>query len=271
MPTEKILTNKVPFDAQVYNPANPSVAKFLVGAKDHRYVTLGHDPLLGWVFGTANIMTSTITRYDMRTAHVKYQPGPIIHSLADNDKCSKACFDRIKHQGVDGKIAFGSALIREAIHLKSDINTSHSLPIPIISTVSPKLAEQLASYGVDTASVGTEMSISLIINWLISMVHGLFFDESVDDRKMYEVRTRKILLYSNLLASSSNLIITALTKDVSKLDVGGLIVTISRLFSDIGFITKVKQDFIDSKLDIQFQGIESELHELYERKIMVNF
>ncbi|MBR0121249.1 MAG: hypothetical protein IJM10_05620, partial [Clostridia bacterium] len=261
--TENILTNRCPYDAQRYNPANPALKGFLAGAKDHRYVTLGHDPLLGWVFGTANIMTSTITRYDFKTAHVKYKPTMMIHSFAETSTMAQKCMDRVTKEGMDGKLALGSAVIRQAIHLKSDINTKHSLPIPVISTVSPAFAETLASYGVDAAGIGTEMSLSLIINWLISIIHGLFYDESEESQEMYEVRTRKVLLYSNLLASTSNIIVTALTKDVSKLDVGGLIVTIGKLFSDVRFITKVKLDFIDSKLDVQFQGIESELDQLY--------
>ena len=79
------------------------------------------------------------------------------------------------------------------------------------------------------------------------------------NKKIYEVRTRKILLYSNLLASVSNLIVVGIgvaagaasenpeviKKTLRYLDVGGLIVTIGRLFSDLRFITKVKDEFIN--------------------------
>lgn len=263
--TDKILTNRVPFDAQGYSK-HSSVQGFLKGG-NHRQVTLGHDPLLGWVFGTANILTNTITRHDFASAHIKYEAGKgnIIHSLADTGKVFTACKDRLLDEGTDGKIAVGSAVIREAIHLKSDVNTSMSLPIPIISTVSLEFARRLASYGIDTAGVGTEMGLSLVINTLISMVHRLFFDESIDDKKLYEVRTRKILLYSNIIASTSNIIISIISKNPKKLDVGGLIVTIMRLFSDIRFITNIKKEFIQSSLDINFQGIKSELDEMYKQ------
>ena len=79
------------------------------------------------------------------------------------------------------------------------------------------------------------------------------------DNKLYEVRTRKILLLSNLLASSSNLVYVALTHDSKKLDVGGILVTITRLFSDIRFITKIKQEFIENKINSKF---EQELEKL---------
>lgn len=44
-----------------------------------------------------------------------------------------------------------------------------------------------------------------------------------------------------------------------KLDVGGILVTITRLFSDIRFITKIKQEFIENKINSKF---EQELEKL---------
>lgn len=64
------------------------------------------------------------------------------------------------------------------------------------------------------------------------------------EEKLYEVKTRKILSYSNIVASSSNLAIVAITKDFHKLDLGGLAVTIYRLITDRKFIRQVKEEFI---------------------------
>jgi hypothetical protein len=262
--TENILINRVPFDAVTYGKAD-SIQSFLKGG-DHRTMTLGHDPLLGWVFGTANILTSTLTRRDLASVHIKYQPGKgnVMHSFADTGKIFNACKERLFDEGWEGKLAVGCGIIREAIHLKSDIGTKRSLPIPVISSVSPEFAKKLAEYGIDTASVSTEIGLSVLINTLISMVHRLFYDESVDDPKLYGVRTRKILLYSNTIASTSNVIATVITKNPKILDVGGLIVTIMRLFSDIRFICKIKQEFIQSALDVHFQGIVDELELMYK-------
>lgn len=54
-------------------------------------------------------------------------------------------------------------------------------------------------------------------------------------KNIMKLRTRKVLSYSNVMASSSNLIYVALSEDVSKLDVGGLAVTLYRLVSDSRF------------------------------------
>ena len=47
----------VPYDATRYEAENLKIFK---GA-NHRFATLGHDPVLGLVFGTSNIMTNSIT------------------------------------------------------------------------------------------------------------------------------------------------------------------------------------------------------------------
>lgn len=265
VPTDKILTNRVPFDAQQYSDNN-SIKGFLKGG-DHRLMTLGHDPILGWIFGTANIMTSTVTRNDFKSAHVKcIDDRNKIYSLADTYKIFEACQDRIVNGGNDGKLAFGCAILREGMHLKSDINTKRGLPLPGIGVVSKDLGKKLVSYGIDTASVGTEMSIACIINTIIAMIHRLNIDMPEGEDALYEVRTRKIILYSNLIASTSNVIATAVTKDLKKLDVGGILVSLTRLVTDVKFMSDVKYEFIQDKLDEQFEGISEEIELMYQTR-----
>lgn len=67
-------------------------------------------------------------------------------------------------------------------------------------------------------------------------------------RRMYEVRTRKILSYSNVLASASNVIVSACARDIKLLDIGGLAVTLFRIASDTKFISDVKKDFLKNEL-----------------------
>lgn len=263
--TDKILTNRVPFDVQHYGE-NASIQNFLKGG-DHRLMTLGHDPVLGWIFGTANIMTSTVTRRDLQSAHVKcINNENKIHSMADTFKIFESVFERVSEKGVDGKLALGYAIAREAIHIKSDINTKRSLPLPGIGALSPELGKELAKYGIDTASVGTEVTLSCFINMLISMIHRMCFDDTQDDEQFYEVRTRKIILYSNLIASTSNIIASVLTEKYDMLDVGGLLVTISRLITDVRFICKVKDEFVQSKLDEHFEGVQKEVENMYRAR-----
>ena len=61
----------------------------------------------------------------------------------------------------------------------------------------------------------------------------------------WRISTRKILNYSNVVASTSNVVAVYIMGNPQKLDVGGLLVTAIRLFSDVKFITKLKEEFAE--------------------------
>ena len=48
--------------------------------------------------------------------------------------------------------------------------------------------------------------------------------------------------YSNIIASGSNVIGTALSKDMAKFDFGGLLITLERIVNDYKFINKIKKN-----------------------------
>lgn len=139
-----------------------------------------------------------------------------------------------------------SAVVRQAVHFGSDYFTKQGLPLPFVSTINNDLSKSLmTNFNVDMWSVTRGAAVAVLINSLIAYIHQLFCDPSeYGSRKLYEVKTRKILKYSNLIASASNVIYVAISKDMKKLDVGGLIVTIYRLITDTKFIRQVKEDFI---------------------------
>lgn len=243
---EEIITNPVPFDANI--GANGALSGG--GKMGHRVMAIGHDPVLGLVFGTANIATATLTTANFDSYHIYTNDNKrdYFKNHARTDLVLSHTIDKMLHQGIEGKTIVAMALIKEIIHLKSDINTKHSLPLPGISALNPKLASELASYGFDMANlvtVGKQASYAIMINSLIAMIHGLFYDGNSEmDKKLYEVRTRKILSYSNLAASSTNLAVVAATENMELLDLGGLAVTIYRLITDAEFIRKVKEEFV---------------------------
>lgn len=91
------------------------------------------------------------------------------------------------------------------------------------------------------------------------MVHKLYYDSSCDDKKLYEVRTRKVLTYSNMLSSVINVGYVGITKDLSRLDVGGILVTLWRILNDEKKIRKIEEDFIQKILDNEFKQEEDEV------------
>lgn len=240
---DEVITNPVPFDANV--GANGALSGG--GKLGHRVTAIGHDPILGLIFGTANIATSTLTNCRMASFHITTQnKKDFFKCNARTDLVLKYTMDKMVNEGIEGKKIVAASLIKEIVHLQSDINTKNSLPLPIVSVINPEIASKLASYGLDMANISAvckQVSYSAFINSIIAMLHGMFYDGE-SDIKLFEVRTRKILSYSNLIATSSNLAVVSITKDLKKMDLGGLGVTIYRLITDSKFIRQVKEEFI---------------------------
>lgn len=241
---EEILNNPVPFDANV--GANGALSGG--GRMGHRGVTLGHDPILGLFFGTANIATSTLTNTSFESFHISTNIAKrdCFKCPARTDLVLKYTFDKLFNQGIEGKTKIAAALMKEIVHLNSDLNTKNSLPLPFISVVDAKVASRLAEYGLDMANivtVGKQFTWATLINSFIVMLHGLLYDDTID-RKQYEVRTRKIIMYSSTIASIINVGAVAVTKDLALLDIGGILVEFIHLLQDPKFINGVKEEYI---------------------------
>ena len=96
--------------------------------------------------------------------------------------------------------------------------------------------------------------VANFINVVVAQLHGYFFDrEKFCKRELFEVKTRKILLYSNMLAENSNVIASAVrcfTGDVTgwkHLDWGGLIVCLWRIVTDLDFIYSIREEFLQEE------------------------
>jgi len=250
----EIITNPVPFDANI--GANGALSG--AGRLGHRGATLGHDPILGLIVGTANIATSTLTNIRFESFHISTNicQRDYFKNRARTELVFKYTFDKLFNQDMDGKVIIAASLMKEIVHLNSDIYTKNSLPLPFISVIKPQLASQLASYGLDMANVvtvGRQSAWAMLINYIVAMLHGLFYDGTIDI-KQYEVRTRKIIMYSSAIACLSNVGIVAVTKDITKLDIGGFFVEFIHLIRDPKFIDEVKDESIVGKYNSMIMG-----------------
>lgn len=249
----EIINNPVPFDANI--GANGILRGG--GFMGHRVTALGHDPLLGLIFGTANIATATITTNDLISRHVETINGrDIITAPASTLMVLQKTGEKF-FEGPEGLQKVGAAFIREIIHLRSDVNTHHSLPLPVVSVIDGRLAAQLAAYGLDFANVLTvakQAIMARMINSLVAMFHFSFYDGGVP-KDLYRVRTKKIICYSNVIASGVNIAEVALTKNFKLLDIGGIANTIFELVTSIKFIKKVKRDFIFGTYDAKLNAL----------------
>jgi len=228
-----------------------------MGGKYHRMYTLGHDPILGWIFGTANILTDCITfnnfhtnrisRIDPITGAKKMVITPEVVFLG---QMFSECYSEVKADPLN----LPAALFAQAQHLKSDEFTKLGLPVPILSSINENFASKLYSenydalcFARDAKIVGASFVVSKLFDMIIALLHGLFRKED-EDKDLYEVRSRKILLISNAIASSSTIINASITSNPKNLDIGSLLNTVTHLFTDVRFILKIKQEFIESEI-----------------------
>lgn len=258
----KDIFGPVPYDA-IHYAEGKDVFRDITGedghglsGRNHRYMALGHDPLLGWVFGTANILSDTLTKNNFAFKSYDTVRGGTGYSVS-NPVTVANVFAGSFYMVREDKTLLPWAVTKQAAHLVSDAFTKQGLPIPVINSVSPTVSGILLDSGIDVYSVARGAALSAFINMLIASIHGLFYDESkYPSKDLYEVKTRKILSYSNALATGSNIIYSAISKDLSKLDVGGMIVTIYRLITDWKFQMKIKEEFILGSFDKMIQGEE---------------
>ena len=244
-----------------------------MGGRYHRMYTLGHDPILGWIFGTANILTDCITfnnfhtnrisRIDPVTGTKKMVITPEVVSLG---KMFSECCEEVKADSLN----LPAALFAQAQHLKSDTFTKLGLPVPILSSINEDFASKLYSenydalcFARDAKIVGASFVVSKLFDMIISLLHGLFRKDG-EDKDLYEVRSRKILLISNAIASSSTIINATITSNPKNLDIGSLLNMVTHLFTDVRFILRIKQEFIESEIAKKVQKEISAVDALYE-------
>lgn len=275
----EFLYQTVPYDITA---GTGNMSDLNLHGSSHRLYTLGHDPILGWIFGTANILTDVITispgaiiqgnnKWNklIKVAGIKsykVQRTPkmmILPERVSTVKMFKDSYDVAREHPLN----LPAAVFSEGQHLKSDLNTKMGLPVPLLETFAPDFASKLYTnnydllcFARDMKIVGKSAVVSLMMDMLIGLVHGLYYNQQKDgSRDLYEVRTRKILLVANAIGTSSNLIFAYCTQNVKAVDVGGLLVTLSHLFIDTKFLLKIKKEFIENKI---YRNIENEIKEL---------
>lgn len=260
-PLIQICTTKgVPYDATRFKSLNPGFFK----KANHRFATFGHDPLIGLVLGTTNILTNTITCRSKEgvpipiTCHVEYNASfknPCIGDICSTIETFHAAYERI---GKDNTSVV-AALIKQVIHIGTDLYTPKGIQIPGANLIlTNKYAEELTKYisfG-DVVKIGASYKIYSLINVLISSLHMLTCESTIyRDRTLHHVNTLKILHYSNIIATGSNVIKNTArasfenVKALKDIDFAGLIGTIIMLFKDKEKINEIKREFILSEYE----------------------
>lgn len=302
----------VPYDAmkgteRIIIPGVSPFGKQITGA-NHHSVTMGHDPVLGYLFGPVNILTRTISFKNptIQTSKVGVTEQTLSDILRESDPAKRVAFSKI-HSGQyvtekdiskkdlineisetvsEDKKRITLSVARHALHIQSDKYCRDGLPIPFIS---PELAQKLIDMdwnsvelerllkliGKNMSTIGKQEMISAVINAIIEQIHKLCYKPECGlSYDLYCVKTHKIIVTSNVIASSSNILAVALgcfigvetgnvkmIKDSANMaDIGGIIETVHRLVKDQKFIYEVKREYLRNEWD---DYVEQRLKENY--------
>ena len=303
--TKQILTTSgVPYDAQetltakslekMMNKDRPMEWDFdldefinemklpLFKGANHRFATIAHDPIIGLVLGTANIMTNTITCVKsplnigglelpvLTTNHVIYTSNythPVIGTYGSTTIMLGNMVERI----IDEPVAFVAALIKQIIHIGTDMYTTCGIQFPganlLLTNTNVEKITSYIGWG-DIVKIGTSAKIAELINAIISTLHTLVHDSNDGiNPELYSVKTRKIILYSNAIATGSNVIWVGANvafgdkSQVKNLDIGGLMVLLKRLYTDTEYIRQIKEEFVLGGFKKMIQGEDLRLEE----------
>lgn len=278
---QSIVFEKVPYDATAGSPMN----NIKMHGGFHRVKALGHDPILGWIFGVCNIITDTITvtpeykfgEKKLRIPYLKTYNVQMKGNFCWTDKIPTYTIFKNSIESInEDKHRLPAAIFAQGLHLTSDKFSTLGLPIPFLSLIDSDKAYEIYKNGYDYLDLKHDMQIPLrtfksaaqaiLINKIISLLHTFFYNPQLDpDQKLYSVRTRKIVLYSNLIATTSDVIKTAISASagdqtaLKDFDLGGFIVTLYRLCTDVAFIQQVQEEFIFKEWEKILDGSDNVL------------
>lgn len=274
----------VPYDAmentaRIIIPGVSEYGKNLYGG-NHHSATLGHDPVAGYVFGTINILTRTISfrNPQFQTSSVILKENTLLNPqkysgqfVGETDYPLDEIIDMLRETATEDPNRIPAAVGRHILHLQSDQFCKDGLPFPFISAEKAqelikddwnsnelkRLIDELVIG--NTLTIGLQAFVSILINVIIETMHKFTYNaDSGIDKDVFAVKTHRILELSNIISSTSNIIFSAIgaisgicaangtlvMHSLEQLDIGGLFVTIHRIATDENFINNVKMEYL---------------------------
>lgn len=273
---KQIMSLPVPYDAMlgtedIYIEGVTDIGKNISGS-NHHAATWGHDPIIGHIIGTHNILTRSITFRDKKitTRKVDIPSGRQQIVLPEHYGLFNMFGDVVGTLKEDIK-RLPKAHLKQVLHFQSDKYTHDGLPIPLLPAGlqqkllkkdwNSKELENIIKKG--AKGIAKNMLMSALINTSVGILHGFCYNESKDeDYKLYSIRTRKIVATSNVISSSINVVAVIggsaigvmsenpdlVKKSISHADIGGYIETIRQVVGSKKLQDSIKKEFIEKEL-----------------------
>lgn len=260
LPNSKV--SKVSFDAQ--DNRHTAVRVEGLCAYYHRLLSLGHDPLLGFVFGVADILGGTMTTIDKNGDFVVQ----VVEGYSDRQ---------------EGNLFV--AVAKQIAHLKSDMTTSMGLPAPLMGLFNLIQAGSIGEYEQTVAEIVQgmyyegydfihfcSMSVSAMlvevvvrVGYALKRLHeGATLKDSIpvttDRERMPKLGT--MLFMANSAAVAINAGKVAFTKDPMTINYPQWVAFAKYSYQQLRWDLLTKPAARD---DHVFEVIDTELHDVYRQ------
>lgn len=258
--------NWVPYDASHSKTLMETVEG--LGPRTHRYQSLGHDPILGFIFGTRDILNSEMTAIDKNGKL-------IVQSIFSEDK------------DIVGMNLF-EAIARVFGHLKSDISTKSGLPAPLMPLIQfiqkgefgkqkytiGEVSRMMYRSGYDFAHFMAMSIPVLIIEVLVRLLYlvkslkeGKTLKESIpfDTPNNRKPKLQTMLFTAHLLATTANAGKVYLTQNPLSINYPQWILFAKYSFKQANWVGFEKQNkmnkYVQNHIDENWKSIHIQLDE----------
>ena len=253
-----ILNQNTPFDIQETN---------LFGRDD----IVAYHKYLGWLVGTVNILTDTITTYGMKSyAVARPVPGKGKPAVDREISTLLGVVGPVLRSGGQYKDSIAAAAVQEALLQGYGNGTPEQVRTAFGRTMelekrTKSIAEEtkgtLGYFNAQWAEYIGGVAVTALINTIVSAVHAMLYEESDGDLDTYSIRTGRIILYSGAIAATVNSLPAIASRKVEDLDLSGILMTCISWFQTTRFWIEAKTAFLVSSyretLDRELNALDS--------------
>ena len=273
---ERIMNLPVPYDAMKGTEdiviKDVTVAGKNLYGGNHHAATWGHDPIMGHIIGTGNILTRSISFRDGRlTTRIVNIPSGRTQIVTKEPYGFGQMLEEVYETVSEDRKRLAAGHLKQVLHFQSDKYTKDGLPIPLIPAgLQQKLLKQKwNSKELENVlkgavkGVGQQYVVAAFLNSSVGILHGFCYNENQDeDLKLYSVRTQKIIATSNVLSSTINLAAVStgavagvlsdkpdlIKKSVSHMDIGGYVETLHQIVKSKKLQETIRREFLEQEL-----------------------
>ena len=260
--------SKVPYDAQ--DNRNTKIWVEGLSSFYHRLLSLGHDPILGFVVGVLDILQGSMTTVDKK--------GNLVIQVMENYSNRK-------------ESDFFLALSKQLLHLKSDVTTSMGLPVPFMNLFNFFLFGKVGEYEQTVAEIVQgmyyegydfihfcSMSIPVMVSEVFVRVlyalkrikEGFSVKESIPFSTNHAKHPKlgTMLFVAHSVATTINAGKVFFTKNPMAINYPQWLVFFKYLYQQLkwGLLVKpeLRHQYVMEKIDEEFKSLYAEIDKMYE-------